>query len=767
MAIAIGPQPGPQTTFLSTLADVAIYGGGAGSGKSYALLLEPLRHHNNSRFGGVIFRRSSVQVRNQGGLWHESLGLYTQFAAHPRESFLEWRFPSGMKIKFAHLEHDKTVYDWQGSQIAFLAFDELTHFSSHQFFYMLSRNRSASGVAGYVRATTNPDCDSWVRDFVDWWIDKETGYPIKERSGVVRWFIRRDDLLIWADSRQELIDTHGADELPKSVTFISALITDNPIMMAKDPSYMANLKALSRVERLRLLGGNWNVRECAGLIFQREWFEIIDVIPGGWTSAVRFWDRAATKPNEVNKDPDWTRGLLLYRYPNNLFVIADLRSMRDTPGQVETLIKNVASHDSTSVRVMSQQDPGSAGVAEAINFKRMLAGFDVRTMLTSKDKITRAKPVSAQAEAGNIKVLRAIWNEELFNELENFPDGKHDDICLKAGTKIATPFGDKNIEDIRRGDRVITPLGIKKVLASSCTGEAPVISAHGLIGTPTHPVFQEQRGFIPLDCVSGSLINLLSWKCLIRWNAQKLLFLTESPTKGWAGKSDIIYLNRLPIREGKILRDCILQFTNFIRKLQFLKAFTFITKIAIHSIIISIIWNVYRPKSIVGFLKLSVKKIKNIWQKLDHWHRRGIDPKQAGPGIPKTPLAVDLEIRIASAFCAVMDSKQNLATPSFVPSFVPVDPEIIQAKNGRSQRFASIAEKTLLRNPPDMPQKQKPAPDSVPNDLAWEKVYNLTIDDAHCYFANGILTGNCDTLSGAFNEMCQGNSIMDVFHHMK
>jgi predicted phage terminase large subunit-like protein len=79
---------------------------------------------------------------------------------------------------------------------------------------------------------------------------------------------------------------------------------------------------------------------------------------------------------------------------------------------------------------MSQQDPGSAGVAEAMNFTRMLAGFDVRTVVISKDKITRAKPVSAQAEAGNISVLRAPWNEEFFQELENFPSkDSHDDIC--------------------------------------------------------------------------------------------------------------------------------------------------------------------------------------------------------------------------------------------------------------------------------------------------------------------------------------------------
>ena len=242
---------------------------------------------------------------------------------------------------------------------------------------MLSRNRSTSGVPGYVRATCNPDADSWVRKLIDWWVGPD-GYIIKDRSGVLRWFIRIDNNIIWSDSRETLIKQYGPETMPKSLTFIESKIYDNRILLEMDPSYLANLKALSRVDRERLLGGNWNVRVTAGSLFQREWFPVLDSIPAGWVSAVRFWDRAATKPHETNKDPDWTRGLLLYKYRDNTFIVADLRSMRDTPGEVENLIKNVASHDSNRVKIMSQHDPGSAGVAEATYFTRMLAGFDVR-----------------------------------------------------------------------------------------------------------------------------------------------------------------------------------------------------------------------------------------------------------------------------------------------------------------------------------------------------------------------------------------------------
>ena len=427
--VVLAPQAGPQTDFLSTLADIAIYGGAAGGGKSYGLLLEPLRHYNVPNFGGVVFRQTAVQVRNEGGLWDESELIYSQVKGHPREFNLEWQFPSGATMKFAGLEFDSSVFNWQGSQIAYLGFDELTHFTEKQFFYMLTRNRSSSGIRGYVRATCNPDPDSWVRRFIDWWIGPD-GFPLKERAGVLRYFIRLNDQMIWADSPEEIYAVHGREEhvQPKSVTFIPSKLQDNKILMRKDPSYLSNLLAQNRVDRMRLLEGNWNVRESAGMMFQQGWFPVVDQVPGGWIRAVRFWDRAATKPSESNKDPDWTRGLKLYKYPNGTFCVVDLKSIRDTPGQVETFIKNVASQDTRNVRVKSQQDPGSAGVGEAEHFVRMLAGYDVKTEVMPKDKITRAKAVSAQAEWGNIMVLRAPWNEEFFREVENFPDGAHDDI---------------------------------------------------------------------------------------------------------------------------------------------------------------------------------------------------------------------------------------------------------------------------------------------------------------------------------------------------
>jgi hypothetical protein len=141
------------------------YGGGAGGGKSWALLYEPLRHIHNADFGGLIFRRTYPQIMQEGGLWDESCDLYNLLSAKSNQTDMRWRFPSGASISFGHLQHEKDRYDYQGAQVAYIGFDELTHFSEKVFWYMLSRNRTTCGVRPYIRATCNPDCDSWVRKF--------------------------------------------------------------------------------------------------------------------------------------------------------------------------------------------------------------------------------------------------------------------------------------------------------------------------------------------------------------------------------------------------------------------------------------------------------------------------------------------------------------------------------------------------------------------------------------------------------------------------
>lgn len=268
----IRPQPGPQTQALRSKADILIYGGQAGGGKTWLLCAEPLRRMHNPGYRAVIFRRTYPQIMGGGGLWEEANGLYRPAGAKMREgSDLDATFKSGANVRFRQLQHENTKFEYQGHQYCNISFDELTHFTETQFFYLLSRNRSACGIKPYIRATCNPDAGSWVARFIEWWIG-EDGYPIPERTGKLRYFVRLDDdSLEWADTPQELHNAHPHIPITDilSVTFIPAKLEDNQILLQKDPGYKAKLMSMPRVERMRLLGGNWRISE--GSIIDLEW----------------------------------------------------------------------------------------------------------------------------------------------------------------------------------------------------------------------------------------------------------------------------------------------------------------------------------------------------------------------------------------------------------------------------------------------------------------------------------------------------------------
>lgn len=428
-----GPQQGPQLAFVTTPAEIAIYGGAAGGGKTYALLMEAVRYYDVPNYGAVIFRREFPQIRAEGGLWDMSMEMYPDFRGLPREGYLDWRFPSGAKIRFAHMQHENDRHAWDGSQIPLIGFDQLEHFTWRQFTYLLSRNRSLCGVKPVVRATCNPVpredmTGGWLREFLDWYINPEIGLAIPDRSGLIRYFVIRNDIYEWANTREELIDRFGPECAPKSFTFIHSNIYDNKILLEKDPGYIANLKAQQMVDRERLLGGNWNIRESAGNYFKREWFEIVEAAPI-LTQAVRYWDRAATDADTAAKRPgaSWTAGVKMGRDKKGVYYITDIVRFQESPGQVEERIRAIASQDGRNIEIGIEQDPGQAGKVEAQLQVRNLAGYNARVNPVRESKGVRAKPVSAQAEAGNVKLVRGAWNDRFLIEAANF-DGT--DNCI-------------------------------------------------------------------------------------------------------------------------------------------------------------------------------------------------------------------------------------------------------------------------------------------------------------------------------------------------
>lgn len=420
--IIIQPQKGPQEMFLSCTADIAFYGGAAGGGKTMALLLEPLHYTRLKGFTCVIFRKTYPEIVNAGGLWNESMLLYPGTGAIGTRSGLRWQWPSGATLKFSHLQYDSDVFSWQGSQVAMFGFDELTHFSQQQFLYMLSRNRSGCGVRPYIRATFNPDPDSWVRTWISWWLD-DNGDAIPSRSGVIRWFARKGETVEWADSPEPLI---AKGMKPKSFTFIAATVHDNQILLKTNPDYLSNLEALLPHERAQLLGGNWNARPVAGSYFRREWCEIVDRAPEQFDDEVRYWDRAATQKNASNPDPDDATVGVHMRRKGGIYYICDVRQAWESPHGVQSLIINTAGTQ-PACTVCLEEDPGQAGKVDISTLIEALGRYRVEVRKVSTAKDLRLRPFSSQCQAGNVKLVRARWNDPYIAELEGFPDARRDD----------------------------------------------------------------------------------------------------------------------------------------------------------------------------------------------------------------------------------------------------------------------------------------------------------------------------------------------------
>lgn len=431
--IEIKPQL-RQEQFLSSSADLAVFGGAAYGGKTYALEIEPLRHIDNKAFGAVIFRRTITEITREGGLWDEAANIYPLFNAAPNSQEHSYRFPSGAKVTFAGMQYESDKYSWKSAQIPLLIFDQLEMFTSGQFFYMFSRNRSTSGIRPYIRASANPE-PGWLADFLDWWID-EDGYAIPERSGVIRWLVRENDVTYWGDSRHELQAAHP-NSTPKSATFVLSTIHDNQIGVQKDPGYIANIQAQDYIERLRLFGdgdgtrgGNWKVKPAAGKVFNKGWFEIVDAVQAGG-QIIRFWDLAAT----AKKSADFTascKGKIL----NGIIYIFDSTSDQIDPASTDNAMLNTASQDGKEVAIRFEQEGGASGKRDAHHIVTMLTGYDARGILPQGDKIMRAKPLAAQALAGNVKLLRGSWNERWLNSMhaqDGNPETHDDDMDAASG----------------------------------------------------------------------------------------------------------------------------------------------------------------------------------------------------------------------------------------------------------------------------------------------------------------------------------------------
>ena len=451
----IEPQAGAQQRFFQSKADFLIYGGQAGGGKTFSLLLEPLRNIKNPDFGSVIFRRTMPQITNEGGLWDESYKIYPHVNGVARQSpRLYWKFQQGSRVNFSQMQYEHNCYDWQGSQIPLIMMDELTHFTEKQIFYMLSRNRSTCGVRPYFRATCNPDPDHVTRDLIDWYIDNETGLPIMERSGVLRYFVRVDDIMHWSDTPEELILKFGDDCKPLSFTFIPASLKDNPALLRADPDYIAKLQALPLIERERLLGGNWNISANDGIV-AREWVVITDRIPPK-NEIIRTrwsWD-TASKEKSVN-DP--TCGTYWAETANGHYLL-DIYIDRVRYGDLKKIIQNKFNERPADELIIEDKSSGTAVIQDLQDTTQLpIIAWNPQKM----DKTERLSVASTYFETRNVYFWSGCpYLQECINQLVSFKGNgstSHDDFVdtvsqylLRVAEGSNLGFSKESIDDINK-----------------------------------------------------------------------------------------------------------------------------------------------------------------------------------------------------------------------------------------------------------------------------------------------------------------------------
>ena len=185
----------------------------------------------------------------------------------------------------------------------------------------------------------------------------------------------------------------------------------------------ATVKALEKTMGSYAAAGQLQQRPAPreGGMFKKAWFPIVRAVPAG-TKFVRGWDLAATEGAG-----DWTAGVKIGRQKNGRFIIVDVVRDQKSAAGVERLLVNTTSQDGYLCEQSLPQDPGQAGKQQASYYIGKLAGYTAHATTESGDKETRANPLSAQAEAGNVDVLEGPWNDVFFDELCVFPNGEHDD----------------------------------------------------------------------------------------------------------------------------------------------------------------------------------------------------------------------------------------------------------------------------------------------------------------------------------------------------
>lgn len=429
------PHPKQETWMRSPAFEVCV-GGAAGPGKSAFVLAEALRHVHRPGYTALILRREATQLKKE--LVPAARELYPRVGGKWKASESTFYWPNGARIMLGGVEGEQDVRKYSGVSIQYLGWDEATHFTEWQYLFMFARLR-ASGlcpdVTPRIRSGTNPGSKGhdWVLARFAPWLYPRPGEPHHDptykgpfaKPGEILWYLRDEE------GNERIVPPFTKDA--RSRSFYPGRVSDNPIYAGG--AYEANLNAMALLDREQLRDGNWMARPSAGMFFKRAWFanSYVNVAPVRVVARVRYWDLAATPADRAAPGGAWTAGVLISKTSDGLFWIEDIVRGQWSPGMVEKTVLATAESDPEGTRIVIELDPGQAGPAQAHTYRKLLVGFDIHAVPPQGDKITRAKPASAQAEGSNIMLVRGEWNGPFLREAESFPEGVKDQIDSLSG----------------------------------------------------------------------------------------------------------------------------------------------------------------------------------------------------------------------------------------------------------------------------------------------------------------------------------------------
>lgn len=419
---AWAPHKGPQERFLSLGCFEALYGGAAGGGKSDAVLIAAVlpvirRKQYGRAYLALLLRRTFPELETS--LIRRSHELYPKLGGVWREDKKTWKFPLGEAVAFGHLEGEKDVHRYQGSAFQFVGFDELTTFTEYQYTYLFSRTRSAAGVPCRIRAASNPGGvgHDWVRRRWFDWVSRKSTRPAS--SGEVRYFRK--------EGEKDTEVARGEDGA-LGRTFVPAKLSDNPALEARDPGYRARLRAMPRLERLRLENGDWDAAPAKKDYWDRDKIKVFRSCPDDAKSRARAWDFAASTAG------DFFVGARCSYLQSGLFVVEHIERGQGGPHKLDAAFERTANADRARWPQITQwipQDPGAAGVLVVADFQRRYPHIAIRGRRQTGDKQTRFNPVASRAlsEIGTVAVVDdGSWDvPALHEELEALWDGAYDD----------------------------------------------------------------------------------------------------------------------------------------------------------------------------------------------------------------------------------------------------------------------------------------------------------------------------------------------------